>query len=135
MWGRLSPATTSSWRTSRTWSTSPLTAGGRFVSGGLTSSRRVLISRKPPVSLSHYLLQGYFKDEERTLRTIDEEGWLHTGDIGEWTAWGTLRVIDKIKTVFKLANGDYVDPDRLEAVYVQSQYINQVRQNCEEGEA
>ena len=75
-------------------------------------------------------LQGYFKDEERTLRTIDEEGWLHTGDIGEWTAWGTLRVIDKIKTVFKLANGDYVDPDRLEAVYVQSPYINQVRQNC-----
>ena len=71
-------------------------------------------------------MQGYFKDEERTLRTIDEEGWLHTGDIGEWTAWGTLRVIDKIKTVFKLANGDYVDPDRLEAVYVQSQYINQI---------
>ena len=74
-------------------------------------------------------MQGYFKDEERTLRTIDEEGWFHTGDIGEWTAWGTLRVIDKIKTVFKLANGDYVDPDRLEAVYVQSQYINQVGNN------
>ena len=72
------------------------------------------------------VFQGYFNDEERTLRTIDEEGWLHTGDIGEWTAWGTLRIIDKIKTVFKLANGDYVDPDRLEAVYVQSQYINQV---------
>ena len=70
--------------------------------------------------------QGYFKDDERTLSTIDEEGWLHTGDIGEWTAWGTLRIIDKIKTVFKLANGDYVDPNRLEAIYVQSQYINQV---------
>ena len=70
--------------------------------------------------------QGYFKDDERTLNTIDEDGWLHTGDIGEWTAWGTLRIIDKIKTVFKLANGDYVDPNRLEAIYVQSQYINQV---------
>ena len=60
------------------------------------------------------------------MRTIDEDGWLHTGDIGEWTNWGTLRVIDKIKPIFKLANGDYVDPNRLEAVYIQSEYINQV---------
>ena len=58
------------------------------------------------------VFQGYFKDDTRTLATIDDEGWLHTGDIGEWTSWGTLRIIDKTKTVFKLANGDYVDPDR-----------------------
>ena len=70
--------------------------------------------------------QGYYRDDERSLSKIDEAGWLHTGDIGEWTAWGTLRVIDKIKTIFKLSNGDYVDPNRLETVYVQSQYINQV---------
>ena len=58
------------------------------------------------------VFQGYFKDEVRTMASVDTEGWLHTGDIGEWTPWGTLRIIDKTKTIFKLANGDYVDPDR-----------------------
>ena len=58
------------------------------------------------------VFQGYFKDEARTMASVDSGGWLHTGDIGEWTPWGTLRIIDKTKTIFKLANGDYVDPDR-----------------------
>ena len=58
------------------------------------------------------VFQGYFRDEERSAASLDTGGWLHTGDIGEWTSWGTLRIIDKTKTIFKLANGDYVDPDR-----------------------
>ena len=34
--------------------------------------------------------QGYFRDEARTQATLDPEGWLHTGDIGEWTRWAQL---------------------------------------------
>ena len=34
--------------------------------------------------------QGYFRDEARTQATLDPEGWLHTGDIGEWTRWARL---------------------------------------------
>ena len=52
------------------------------------------------------VFQGYFRDEERSAASLDTGGWLHTGDIGEWTSWGTLRIIDKTKTIFKLANGN-----------------------------
>ena len=39
------------------------------------------------------LMKGYFKNEAKTKETIDSEGWLHTGDIGEWTENGCLKII------------------------------------------
>ena len=66
------------------------------------------------------------REPERTAEVLDGEGWLHTGDIGEWLASGTLKIIDRKKQIFKLSQGEYISPDRLENIHLQSNYIVQV---------
>ena len=68
---------------------------------------------------------GYYRDPELTAAVLDSEGWLHTGDVGEWTPAGTLKIIDHKKQIFKLSNGDYVAPENTERVYTSSRYIAQ----------
>ena len=72
------------------------------------------------------VFQGYFRDPERTRLAVDAEGWLHTGDIGEWQQSGTLRIIDRKKQIFKLSQGEYVAPDRVEEIACASDYVSQV---------
>lgn len=61
-----------------------------------------------------HVMVGYYKDEKRTKDVIDDEGWLHTGDIGEFTKDGHLRITDRKKDLFKLSTGKYVMPQPIE---------------------
>ncbi|KAJ2392471.1 long-chain fatty acid-CoA ligase [Coemansia sp. RSA 2611] len=63
------------------------------------------------------VFQGYLGDAAATRAAVDADGWLHTGDIGEWTPRGQLRVIDRKKNLVKLACGEYVALEALEAAY------------------
>ncbi|PVV02342.1 hypothetical protein BB560_003208 [Smittium megazygosporum] len=66
---------------------------------------------------------GYLKAPEGD-ESFTEDGWFRTGDVGEWAEDGQLKVIDRIKNLVKMANGEYIALEQLESLYVTSPYVS-----------
>jgi len=71
------------------------------------------------------VMQGYWRNEAETARVL-REGWLHTGDIGEFDAGGRLRITDRKKDLIVNDKGDNVSPQKVEGMLTLQEEIGQV---------
>jgi long-chain acyl-CoA synthetase len=71
------------------------------------------------------VMMGYYKSPEQTREVIDEDGWFHTGDIGELVEGKYLKITDRKKEIFKLSSGKYIAPQHIENKLKFSPYIEQ----------
>lgn len=68
---------------------------------------------------------GYWQRPEATAETIDADGWLHTGDVGEWTDDGRLKITDRKKDIIITSGGKNLSPSEIENTLKASPYIRE----------
>ena len=64
---------------------------------------------------SPHVIDGYFGDDEASQKSLDADGFFRTGDLGERTEGGGVRVVGRLASAVKLGQGDFVSVDRVEA--------------------
>ncbi|KAI9483387.1 MAG: hypothetical protein EXX96DRAFT_558021 [Benjaminiella poitrasii] len=73
----------------------------------------------------HAVMREYYQTPDKTAETIDQDGWLHTGDIGMFDSANRLMIIDRLKNIFKLSQGEYIAPEKIEGVYQKHELVAQ----------
>jgi long-chain acyl-CoA synthetase len=93
---------------------------GRVIEGGEVkiAADGEILYRGPNV------MMGYYKRPDLTAETVDAEGWLHTGDIGEF-AGQFLKITDRKKEIFKTSGGKYIAPQQIENKLKESSFVSQ----------
>lgn len=89
------------------------------VTGKLTAEGEICIK-------SDVLMTGYFKEPELTAEMFDEEGFLKTGDIGEYDHDGYLTITGRVKDQFKTDKGKYISPAPIELELLKNPDIEQI---------
>lgn len=86
---------------------------------GLTSEAGEILCKGPNV------MEGYWKNDEATREMIDEESWLHTGDVGRFVN-GNLQITDRIKHMIVNAGGKNIYPGPIEDMFKTSKWVDQL---------
>jgi long-chain acyl-CoA synthetase len=68
---------------------------------------------------------GYWNKPDKTAETIDEDGWLHTGDVGEWVDGTHVKIVDRIKDIIITAGGKNISPSEIENSLKTSPFIKE----------
>jgi len=92
----------------------------RDVDGNKVHGRGEILFKGPSISL------GYYTMPEKTAEVYDEEGYFHTGDIGQFMADGSLRIVDRVKNLVKLKGGEYVALEKMEMTYGNSAFVDAI---------
>ena len=68
---------------------------------------------------------GYWNKPDKTAETIDADGWLHTGDVGEWVDGTHLKIVDRIKDIIITAGGKNISPSEIENSLKTSPFVKE----------
>ena len=118
-----------------------------FTAGGVTGGTKMIIKSVPDLGYTiddvidgvncpageiclkgPMIFKGYYKNDKETEKAFDEDGYFHTGDVGRlFPNYGNgLKIVDRVKEIFKLSQGEYIIPVKLESVYDNSNYVSQI---------
>ena len=97
------------------------TVGEPYPARSCASTRRRTRSR--PATPGTFA--GYWGKPDKTAETFTEDGWLRTGDVGEWVDGTYLRIVDRIKHIIITSGGKNVSPSEIENVLKTSPYVKE----------
>ncbi len=118
-----------------------------FTAGGVTSGVKMIIKSVPDLGYTindvidgvncpageiclkgPLIFNGYYKNDLENSKAFDKDGYFHTGDVGRIfpNLGNGLKIVDRVKEIFKLSQGEYIIPAKLESVYSKSNLIQQI---------
>ena len=103
---------------------------GHFEQAGVDAGRKVVELRLDDetgeILMRHdAVFEGYWRNPEATGETIDEDGWLHTGDVAEWVDGTHVKIVDRIKDIIITAGGKNVSPSEIENTLKMSPFVGE----------
>ena len=118
-----------------------------FTAGGVTGGAKMIIKSVPDLGYTiddvidgvncpageiclkgPLIFEGYYKNDKENEKAFDKDGYFHTGDVGRIfpNLGNGLKIVDRVKEIFKLSQGEYIIPAKLESVYSKSSFIQQI---------